>query len=144
MRVEPFCPAHFEQLQVQPHQARWKAGLAGTDWTTLRRLPNRAWSVLEGDRTLACVGLVDCGGGRARAWALLGEGLGRRMVGITRAIARGLAEQPYRRIDAEVAASFQPAGRWASMLGFQREGVMRAFCDNGADAELWARVRDDG
>jgi hypothetical protein len=142
MRVEPFEPEHFASLQVQPHQSDWKLRLAEGDWGSLCAPPHRAWTALAEDgRTLACAGFVDLGGGRARVWALIGGDLGRAMTGLTRAVKQALDGAGYRRVDAEIAANFPPARRWAGMLGFQFEGVMHAYCDDGSDAELWARVK---
>lgn len=139
MRVEPFDPAHVERLSVQPHQEGWRAEIMTTDLRALATAPNRAWSVLEGEDTLACGGFVDLGQGRGRAWALLSTRPG--MVALTRIVRRGIELSGFRRIDCEVAANFQPARRWAEMLGFSYEGTMRAWCYDGSDAELWAMVR---
>lgn len=142
MRVEPFRPAHFERLAVQPHQADWKLRLGERDWGVLGAPPHRAWSALADDgRTLACAGFVDLGGGKARAWSLLSGDAGRAMAGVTRAVRRALDEADFRRVDIEVASGFEPARRWAAMLGFQQEGVMRAWFDDGSNAELWSRIR---
>lgn len=142
MRVEPFHPDHFQRLEVQDHQADWKRKIDQGDWAVLGQPPHRAWSALSDDgRTLACAGFVDLGGGKARAWSLLAGDAGRAMAGVTRAVMRALAEAGFRRVDIEVAVGFEPARRWAAMLGFQCEGVMRAWLDDGSDAELWSRVR---
>jgi hypothetical protein len=141
MVVEPFEVDHLSRLQVQPHQTGWHRALIGTDWSVLAQAPNQAWAAVDEARTLGCAGYVDMGGGRARAWALLSGDLGPAMTAITRAVRRGLDLAEFRRVDAEVVANFQPGRRWASMLGFKFEGVMRAYCDDGEDAELWARVK---
>jgi hypothetical protein len=141
MRVEPFDPRHFARLAVQPHQADWKLKLAEGDWGSLCTPPHRAWSALADDgRTLACAGFVDLGGGKARAWSLLAGDAGRAMAGVTRAVKDALEQAGFRRVDIEVASGFEPARRWAAMLGFQQEGVMRAWFDDGSDAELWSRL----
>ena len=100
-----------------------------------------AFAVIDGDRVLALGGVRNVWQDRAVAWGLLANGIGASMVPITRAVRRFLSVCPTRRIEAEVAVGHDEGLRWIEMLGFEREGLMRAYW-GGKDFYLYARVRD--
>jgi RimJ/RimL family protein N-acetyltransferase len=76
---------------------------------------------------IACAGFQECWEGRAIAWAILGETAGRHMRALTRAVRRALERHPAERIEAQALVGFAPAMRWARLLGFVPEGVLRKF-----------------
>jgi hypothetical protein len=100
-----------------------------------------AFAVIDGDRVVAIGGVRNVWQDRGIAWGLLASGIGATMVPITRAVRRFLSVCPTRRIEAEVAADHEEGRRWIEMLGFEREGRMRAYW-GGKDFDLYARVRD--
>lgn len=139
MEVEPFELDHFRDLVLQPYQKAWQAMLASEDWTHLGKA-GEAWTGLVDGRPVACCGVLDRGGGRGDAWALLAGDIGPTLLPLTRAILRGLKLGRWRRIEAITAANFKPARRWVRMLGFEFESTARAYFEDGADAERWARI----
>lgn len=139
MRVEPLTRAHIDALILQPHQDLWRGKLSDEQVAALAQLGG--WTALTDGEVLGCAGILDKGEGRAEAWALLSARSGVAMSAITRAVARALDAHPARRIEMVTACSFAPAARWAKMLGFRFEGQMSAWCADGSDAYLWARVR---
>lgn len=142
MRVEPFRAAHLEALVLQPAQTAWRGRIDGEMGRALEA-GGLAWTVFEGERLVGCGGVIDRGGERGEAWALLDQEAGAAMLAATRVVRRYFETAPFRRIEAVTASDFKPAGRWARLLGFEREGRMRAFCDNGGDAERWAFIREE-
>lgn len=91
-------------------------------------------------RILAMAGVYQLWEDRGVAWALLSPNMGASFMPVHRAILRALDVAPYRRVEMYAAAHIPEAPRWAKALGFQSEGVMRAF-HGGMDYELFARVR---
>ena len=142
MRVEPFRAAHLEQLTLQPAQAAWRGRIDGETGAALEA-SGLAWTLMRDERVVGCGGVVDRGGGRGEAWALLAQDAGLAMLAATRAVRRYFETAPFRRIEAVTATDFTPAARWARLLGFELEGRMRAFCDNGGDAERWALIKEE-
>lgn len=140
MKVEPLNPGHIARLTVQPMQSEWLEVAKTLDPAGLSKAPSVAWAGVVGDEVIAAAGLLDGGCGRAQAWGLISDRAGPHFTALHRAVRDGLATAPYRRIEAITAANFQPARRWVEMLGFEFEGTMRAYCSNGNDALLWARV----
>jgi hypothetical protein len=141
IRIEPFEAGHFRRLVLQPHQSAYRLILLKDEWQALS-VAGEAWTAIDDeDVPMACAGVIDRGGGRGEAWAVLAGDIGLGMVPVTRAIQRGFRAMSYRRIEAMVACNFQPGRRWVQMLGFEFEGVARAYMDDGSDGERWARVR---
>lgn len=130
--------AHLEALVLQPAQSAWRDKLQRVQIEAL--VASDGWTALNGDEVVGCGGVIDHSGGRGEAWALLAGGAGAQLVSITRAVRRFLAAAPYRRVEAVTACNFPPARRWVTMLGFRFEGLMSAYCDDGSDAERWART----
>lgn len=100
-----------------------------------------AFAVVRDEEVLALGGVRDVWPDRGVAWGLLASGIGATMVPITRAVRRFMHVCPTRRIEAEVAVGHEEGRRWMEMLGFEREGRMRAYW-GGKDFDLYARVRD--
>lgn len=99
-----------------------------------------ALAAVDQGEVLAIVGYREIWPGRAVAWGLLGETIGARMVPIVRGIHRFFRSCPLQRVEAEIAVEHEQAVRWIELLGFEREGVMRAYWQ-GKDFYLYARVR---
>lgn len=144
MRVElrPYRAADLAGLTLQPSQAAWR-DLAGEATALALESAGPAWSLVAGDQTLACGGVVDRGAGRGEAWMLLGADAGRRMLRLTRIVRAWLEIAPYRRIEAASACAFPPGGRWLALLGFENEGPMTAYCQDGGAAIRWALIRQE-
>lgn len=97
--------------------------------------------VLRG-QVIAIAGLTLIWRDRAAAWVCLSADFPKgAWVAATRAARRALDNAPVRRIEADVADGFAPAGRWVQMLGFQYEGRMAAYWSDGSDYHRWARVK---
>lgn len=96
---------------------------------------------------LGAAGLMPLWRGRASAWALLSASIQRAdMIPIHRAILwflnvhQGLSDSRFRRIETTVRQDWPQAHRWARMLGFQQEGILRCFDIEGHDYAMYARV----
>ena len=141
MKVEvvPFQAVHLATLVLQPAQAAWRGRIDDQAGAALET-SGGAWSLLRAGEVVGCGGVIDRGGGRGEAWALLAQDAGPAMLAATRVVGRYFRTAPFRRIEAVTAVDFAPAARWTRLLGFDWEGRMRAFCDGGGDAERWAII----
>lgn len=99
-----------------------------------------ALAATDGRRILGMAGICELWPDRGLAWALLAEAQTATMLPIHRATAGMLAATPFRRVEAHVAVEHEAGARWMRLLGFEREGRMRAFWQ-GQDYDLYARVR---
>jgi|GEM_PF-546191 len=139
LTVLPFAASHLQTLVLQPAQAPFRSELYPETLQALEAT-REAWSLFSGHRIIGCGGVQDLGGGRGLAWTLLARDTGAAMVTATKVVRRYLQTTPYRRIEAVTACNFAPAARWVRLLGFSPEGRMRAYCQDGGDAERWAII----
>jgi hypothetical protein len=140
--VVPLEVWHLSALRLQPTQ-RYVAPMMTSEYGAALIAAGPAFAgVLGGQTVLAAAGLIMQHSGRAQAWALLSEDSGPQFVSIFRAVERFLELQTIRRIDTWAFSEFAPAHRWLRMLGFRPEGRMRCYCEDGSDAELYARITE--
>lgn len=101
------------------------------------------WAILDGPEVLLIGGIQPQWDGRGMAAVLIAEGVGRRMVRLTKLIRRYLDALDYRRVEMYVDAQFGDGCRWAEMLGFVNETPqgMAGFLPDGGTAFMYGRVR---
>jgi hypothetical protein len=99
-----------------------------------------AYSCIQGGKVTACAGVMEKWKGTGVAWAVFDPDAGRAMLEITRACMVFLGKQSYKRIEAYVRSDYDLGHKWARMLGFEREGQMKAFDPAGRDCDMYARV----
>lgn len=142
MHFLPFRAEHLGEIG----EIRQACALGGTDAlaalaVSIERLGN-AWTGRVGDRTCACAGIFDYGGGRGNAWAMFATDLPLRAYPVlTREVTSGLEEGHRRglaRIETYVRLEFAAGVRWAQRLGFCNPFPMRKF--NGGD-DYWMMER---
>lgn len=139
--LERLRPAHVTEIRLQPAQELAQAVLSPEYAEQLCAQPGVAWAAVMGGQTLACAGMTEITPQRAIAWALFAPAALRHFGPIHRATGRILAEAPWRRLEMAVDARHAAAIRWAERLGFEREGLMRAYTADGRDCFLYARVK---
>jgi RimJ/RimL family protein N-acetyltransferase len=108
-----------------------------------------AWTLVRADDESATV--LACGGwsflweGVALAWLVLGRDAdGADLRRIARLARAKLAECSARRLETTVRVDFPIGVRFLEWLGFEVEGVLRAFGPDGASHLMMARVREGG
>jgi hypothetical protein len=141
MRMEKYKAEHLELLDVQEGQKYLKKYLSDDMRKSLEG--EYSYTALDGDEVLACAGLLEQWDNRGVVWAYLSSTIGgRRMVPLTRMVARFLDAAPFDRIEATVDADFPQGHRWVKMLGFELEAPrMRKYRPDGGDSALYARIR---
>lgn len=141
MSIVPFEPEHLERLTLQPSQAIMQPTLANPAYAKWLATSGPAYSLVDGDVVIASAGIIPQWENRALAWALISATAGKHFVVIHKAIRRFFVLHNYKRIETAVDCSFEQGHRWMKMLGFEREGRMRAFMPDGRDCDLYARVQ---
>lgn len=95
----------------------------------------------EGE-VIGCAGLIDFPGtNRCVIWALFAANIRPHFRMLTRKMIALLNFYPRRRYEAYIDPHWPEAKRLVQMLGFQYEGLMKAFEADGADRELWGLVK---
>lgn len=135
----PARPEMAREFNLQPDQVA--LGQFADEQTLATAISNGiAMAAVEDGRVLAIGGIVEMWPDRGSAWGLLTPGLARVMPVLHRVVWRVVDNSPLARIEAQVAVGHEAGQRWIHMLGFQHEGVMRAYW-NGQDYDLFARVK---
>lgn len=142
MIVVPFQPVHLDRLELQGSQA-WLGEVLDPSYGAAMKAAGPCYTALDGERVVACAGIVNMWENRAHAWALIAHDAGRHFVAVVRAIQRFLDMQDIRRIETTVDVGFEQGHRMIKMLGFTLETPepMRAYTPDGRDCYLYARIR---
>lgn len=142
MNIVAFEPHHLGRLLLQPSQAIMQPVLSDPGYGPSLAQAGPAYAAVDGDTVVACAGLIHQWPGRAVAWALIAAEAGPHMVSIHKAVRRAMDIFEARRIETAVATNFEQGHRWVKMLGFEREGTMRAYTPDGRDCDLYAMIRE--
>lgn len=142
MNIVAFRPEHLTMLELQEAQAELADTIALPGYgECVAAAPGQAFTVMDGETVLACGGAIELWPGRALIWSLVSDKAGQHLRFIHRAVAGFLDQAPWTRVEAHVDARFKQGVQWIRMLGFQREGTMRAFTPQGRDLDLYSRVK---
>ena len=139
MRILPFRATHLDSLLLQEAQ-RGMTSYLSADYGQVLEQAGQAFTAVKDDRVLGCAGIEVVWANRGVAWSLLGPISPFELLGVHRYVAAFLDGQRLRRIEMTVDAGHLAGQRWASMLGFQFEGFLRAYTPDGRDCHLYARI----
>ena len=140
MIVVPFTADHMAKIERQDAQLAIGRYLTPEHALALQQHPS--FTALDGDRVLACSGVIEVWPGRAIAWAVIAGDLKSKFIGVHKAVSRFLAMAPYSRIEADVDVDFAEGHRWMEKLGFQLECPrMKKFRPDGGDSALYVRIK---
>lgn len=110
--------------------------------------PGRAWTMTWRGLPVACAGFSEVWEGRWIAWSFIGELPARLWPALTAETARLIAElrERYgaRRIEANTPVDFVGGHAWLRRLGFEFEGIARAFGPDGSDYAVYAIAGGQG
>lgn len=140
MKIAPFRAGDLALLDLQKAQASFSELIADPQYGVSIERAGQSYTVWVDGAPILCAGLIPLWQDRATAWALVSMHAGRHFFSIHRAVRGFLKQAPYRRIEATVQAGFPEAWRWIQLLGFEHEGLMRAYAPDGSDHHLFARV----
>lgn len=141
MIVVPYKPEHLQSLLLQPSQAFMRPFLDKPEYQQSLAIPGKTFTAMDGERVLACAGIVPFWEGRAEAWALMGPDLRRDFIHIHYAAKRFFNVCGFRRIEAAVDAEFGCAKAWMKALGFIYEGPLLKYTPDGRDCLRYARIQ---
>jgi hypothetical protein len=104
--------------------------------------PGLAWTMTHRGMPVACAGFAPVWEGRFIAWSLIGPIDMRQWAALAREVRARIAQLRAgglaRRIEASAPIAYAPAGVWLKALGFEFEGVARAYGPDGADYGIYA------
>lgn len=102
-----------------------------------------SYTVLSGDKVLACAGIVEHWAGRGETWALI-DGYSRDSFMTLHNVVKRFLDihrHSYRRLEAVVDCDFPEGHRWVNSLGFKKEcSRMKNYSVTGADCSLYVMI----
>jgi hypothetical protein len=140
MEVRTFQPADLYAIAIQQQQESVRDAMSTPGYGEALAAAGPAFTATQDGEIMACAGVITQWHGNARAWAILSQDAGRCMLSLTRQIARWLHFNNAGRVDCAVDCEFDEAVRWVELLGFAREGRMRAYTPERRDCFLYAQV----
>ena len=133
-------------LSIYPQTAQWDSYEFGRSVfeKDLVPLADRAIAIREDGWCIGAYGLIVLWPGVARAWGMFSTQLLKNhgsvlALHIVKDLRRA-EKVGVRRIEATTATNHMEARAFLRWLGFQAEGLMRAYSPDGADAYLFAKV----
>lgn len=133
--IVPYEAGDVAQLEVRPGD-----GFG----TPTEDQPGLAWTMKAAGKPVACGGFVEIGYGVAMVWVIASDGVrghGRKFCRFARRATRiACEEMGWHRVQAAVRADRREYQRWAELMGFEREGVLRKAAPDKSDLCLYARV----
>jgi hypothetical protein len=134
---------HVEHLKVMRlHESMQWCGPYLTDEVLATIAETRAYTGFIKDDPICIGGLLDMWPGRAMAFTFMSAEAGPYMRSITTAVREFLEQCDVRRVEAYVDEHFEAGHRWMGMLGFNSEGLLRAFLPNGKSQVIYSRIND--
>lgn len=100
-----------------------------------------SFTYVEGLDFKACFGMQIQWEGRAVVWAVVGDV--KSWPAFHKSVSQRLnffiEDMNIKRCEMTTQCGFKQASRWARMLGFKKEALLKKYFAHGADAELWVR-----
>lgn len=106
---------------------------------------SESFTFMKGNEIVGCAGLYPIWQGRAYLWAFISKNAtASDLLGGTKFALKWLdrmfMSSSFNRIETAVLADFDAGHRWVTMLGFEKEGLMKKYDPNGLDYVLYART----
>lgn len=109
------------------------------------RVPQPAFTLLDGHDPIACGGVLPLRPGLGEAWTILRQPANIYRFSVARAVKavleRTFEDGRFRRIQTTILAGRPDLERWMAFLDFHLEGILCAYGANGEDHLMYARIR---
>jgi len=137
--IRPLAPFDVSKLKVQEKQVWYKSHI---DKMAIAGSLNDAFTYTENNQVKAVVGMQPFWAGRSVVWALIGNvdswiifHREAKTLMESHAVKRGII-----RLEMTTEIGFDESERWARMLGFKEESLMKRFGMDGKDHKMWVKL----
>lgn len=143
MEVVVLQSDHLDQMTLQPSQQYLRDFINAPGYADCLIRGGYAFCAIENGKPIAAAGVIMTQPHIGLSWSLLTDDLSpRNMVSVHRAVKKFIDVSPISRIETHVRADApSSARRWVEMLGFEYEGRMRGYSQDGVDCLLYARLK---
>jgi hypothetical protein len=137
MEIKRFKLSDIDELEIQPEQ---KHELENSAFMKIED----CFTLVKDDEVVGIFGFCEMYKGRVVVFAFISKKASKHMFSLVKKlkllIEDGMNKTQADRVEMEVLDGFKHGERFAEMLGFECEGVMRKYY-KGRDYKLYARVR---
>lgn len=130
--VVPFRAHHYHWLTAAGAAAEGISPVVMTPEWLVQLEHTNAWTGVVDGAPIVCAGTIEQWPGRHIAWAYLVDETRPHMLWITREVLAQL-EQVKGRVECTVRRDFEPGRRWARLLGFRPESILKKYGPEGED-----------
>lgn len=137
-----FEPNDLLYIDLQDGQKEYRSLLNYEYGEWLRQFPY-AYTAWSGQRRIAACGMAQLWKGRAYLWCFISkQATGADWISLFRFMQRfWKVEELYFRVETTVREDFEQGHRLMKMLGFEKEGAMKAYWLDGSNHDLYARIK---
>lgn len=139
MEVREFHPYDLDAVTI-PVMGERLGGTSLTQYAIDLKQGGEAFTATVAGVPIACIGLIKYWEGRKYVWAFLAPDFCKHALSVTRAIRRWLKYHGTGRLETAIRCVDPRAVKWAEGFGFEREGLMRRWTEDGQDCFLYARL----
>lgn len=137
MNISAFKPGDLDEIDLQPAQTPWRAH-RNEDYARMLA-SHLSYTARDGDRIIACGGVIACERDVGMVWATIARGAGRRMLALYRMGQRLIEVSGKRIILANTECDFAQGCRLLKLLGFKRDERLPQHGPDGRDHWLYTR-----
>jgi len=147
LEISAFHPWDLDDLEIQDNQPSMAQCLTASP-NLVEQLTNTPFACTASDEAgvILVAGVYELYPGVAECWGLIGKRFGEYSISIHRKALDILEtlhnDYGYYRLQMMCQADFKEANRWARMLGFKEEGVMRRYGIWDTDYVLYAKIQE--
>ncbi|BAQ86544.1 putative acetyltransferase [uncultured Mediterranean phage uvMED] len=142
MRLIKFIPEHAKELVLE---GKLSVGTMTPEhnWEHYiqRAADHDSWTIVEHGHIICSGGFIDMWEGVAEVWFIGSDKIQTKVKFVVETTKDIMNKSPYTRIHASVKADWKKAVRFASFLGFKKEGLMKKFGPEGADYLIMGKVK---
>lgn len=138
MTVAPFKPEDLDEIDLQPDQTSWRDHRDPEYAQELAR--HLAVTARDGDRIVACAGVLPLERDVGQAWAFVARDAGRHFLRFRRMVVRMFECSGKSRILASTECDFAQGCRWLEILGFERIDRIEECWPDGRAHWLYVRA----
>jgi len=148
IKISCATPAHLQSIGLQATRlSACRFINHNRSSETLSRLCETAWSLSHAKAVFGVAGYLIVQPGHAVCWAMFDTNVTRiSAIALTRKVGNGIKAEMKRaglyRLESAVDVSDVTALRWAQLLGFEIEGLMRKSSSINSDQWLIARIME--
>jgi predicted dehydrogenase len=127
-------------INIDLQDAQYIDGKTMRSWDSSSVLKNPCWTMEEDGIIYFIGGVHPVHPYRYIMWAFLSKFAGNKLLRITKEVMRNIMTYSNVRLETVVSTDFDNGHKWVKMLGFEYEGTMKSYTQDGKDMAMYALI----